>query len=78
MEQNEQPPKQPRWVVIENCTGFNAGTPPAESYFGCQQRVNGSSYSESRAVLLIGSAGGKYRNRAGATRAKLSSHRPDK
>ena len=65
IEQNEQPPKQPRWVVMENCTGFNAGIPPAKSYFGCQHRVKGSSYSESRAVAVNRLSGRQYHDFAG-------------
>ena len=39
--QNEQPPKQPRWLTTENCTGSSAGT--GFWYDGWALRENGSS-----------------------------------
>ena len=39
--QNEQLPKQPRWLTTENCTGSRART--GSRYEGCARRENGSS-----------------------------------
>jgi hypothetical protein len=42
IEQNEQPPKQPRWIVTENRIISYAGS-RMPSMLGCGRRVYGSS-----------------------------------
>ncbi len=58
MAQNEQSPKQPRWVVIENRTGSSAGT--GSLYDGCCRRAYGSSYTRSSSAGRNGGGGGSW------------------